>query len=579
MPADQKLPTGPFYQGERRYFDFSPRLTDELKGLSQQEGVSLFVTLLAAFNVLLHCYSGQEDLVICTPVACRDRQDTKALIGYFNNVLPMRTILEGDPDFPEIIRRVRDAVSSMQGHQYLPFQSIAELPELVRIPLTRAMFFVRPDPAPAALPGLTVSPLNTHNGTANFDLFFTLKEKDGGLQGALEYKRHLFREETIGQFLENYRTVLEAVSSAPNQPLSSLPTFEPPIPVSEPFPGSDTAGFEGERERKLAAIWKKIFRMDSLGPNDDFFTLGGHSLLAMRLFAEIEKEFAWRLPISTLLMAPTVRQLAVTLGEENAAEAAASLVPFYREGAQPPIFLIHASEGNVLFYRKLAECLGVNCGRAVYGLQAAGLDGRHPPHETVREMASAYVEEIRRVQPHGPYVIGGICYGALLAQQSAAILEQEFGEKVTPVLIDPVATPSMQTRTYYVNQFLSNLPRISWWATEMLRRWKGRGRQAAEDREPLSPPLRQPKPDEIVIQQIHRAFESHRPPQVKGSMVCIVNADRGRLARFPWSRLTNQTFKWHIIEGSDHWTILDDPYVKTVAGIIDDAFRESGYKQ
>ncbi|HVS20425.1 MAG TPA: amino acid adenylation domain-containing protein, partial [Pyrinomonadaceae bacterium] len=182
-----------------------------------------------------------------------------------------------------------------------------------------------------------------------------------------------------------------------------------------------------ELELKLTRVWEKVLGIGSIGVNDNFFELGGHSLLAVRLFALIEKSFGRNLPLATLFQAPTVKQLARVLREEGWPAPWSSLVMIQGGDERLPFFCVHAAGGNVLEYRDLARLLGPD--QPFYGLQAKGLDGKQEPHTTIKEMAAHYIEEMREVQPEGPYLIGGRSSGGTIAFEMACQLAAE-GQKV-----------------------------------------------------------------------------------------------------------------------------------------------------
>jgi aspartate racemase len=182
-----------------------------------------------------------------------------------------------------------------------------------------------------------------------------------------------------------------------------------------------------ELELKLTRIWEQVLNVHAIGTDENFFELGGHSLLAVKLFAQIEKVFGKNLPLATLFQAPTVRQLARVLRDEGWQSAWSSLVPIQAGVARTPFFCIHAAGGNVLEYHDLARLLGPD--QPFYGLQAKGLDGKSEPHTTIKEMAAHYLNELREVQPQGPYLLGGRSSGGTIAFEMACHLEAE-GEKV-----------------------------------------------------------------------------------------------------------------------------------------------------
>jgi amino acid adenylation domain-containing protein len=179
-------------------------------------------------------------------------------------------------------------------------------------------------------------------------------------------------------------------------------------------------------ERKLATLWSELLNTSKFGVTDDFFEIGGHSILAASLFARIEMQFGKKLPLATMFEAPTIEELAKLLDVGRKSDWS-TLVPIQPRGDKRPLFLIHAVDGNVLFYRDLADHLGTE--QPVYGLQALGLDGERIPPSSLAAMASNYVDAIRSIQATGPYFLGGHCLGADLAHEVAVQL-QERGEEI-----------------------------------------------------------------------------------------------------------------------------------------------------
>jgi phthiocerol/phenolphthiocerol synthesis type-I polyketide synthase E len=185
----------------------------------------------------------------------------------------------------------------------------------------------------------------------------------------------------------------------------------------------------GSREvpEQLTRIWQEILRIDSISPDQNYFDLGGDSSLAVQMFAEIEKTFKVKLPLATLYEAPTIEELAKILSGETAASGWSPLVAIQVAGSRPPFFCMHGAGGTVLMYRDLSRHLGDD--QPFYGLQSQGLDGSCAPLTKVEEMAALYVREIRRVQSHGPYFLGGYCMGGTVAFEVAQQLQAE-GESV-----------------------------------------------------------------------------------------------------------------------------------------------------
>jgi amino acid adenylation domain-containing protein len=236
--------------------------------------------------------------------------------------------------------------------------------------------------------------------------------------------------EFLQQRLPDYMvpSVFVMLESLPLSPMGKVDRRA--LPATDGFKREAEKGFVApadELELKLTRIWEQVLNVRPIGTDENFFELGGHSLLAVRLFSEIEKAFGKNLPLATLFQAPTVRQLARVLRDEGWQAAWSSLVMIQAGGARPPFFCVHAAGGNVLEYHDLARLLGSD--QPFYGLQAKGLDGKSEPHTSIKEMAAHYLEELRDVQPDGPYLLGGRSSGGTIAFEMACQLEGA-GEQV-----------------------------------------------------------------------------------------------------------------------------------------------------
>jgi amino acid adenylation domain-containing protein len=228
LPTDYPRPTKLTYQGATQSFTLSPSLTKALKALCQQQGVTLFMLLLAAFKVLLYRYSHQEDLVVGTPIANRNRAEIEGLIGFFVNTLVLRTNLEGKLRFTELLQRVKQITLEAYSHQDLPFEKLVEelKPErhLNRNPLFDVMFALQNAPeSELKLPGLSLSSIDEDSNTAKFDLSLDLFESSFGLTGAFEYSTDLFEASTIERMIGHFQVLLKAIVTHPETKLSELP--------------------------------------------------------------------------------------------------------------------------------------------------------------------------------------------------------------------------------------------------------------------------------------------------------------------------------------------------------------------
>ncbi len=228
LPTDKARTPVQTYQGAKQFLKLPKNLSDSLKTLSQQEGVTLFMTLLAAFKILLYRYTSQEDIIVGSAIAGRNRSETKGLIGCFVNTLAFRTDLRDNPSFRKFLTQVREVAINAYSHQDLPFEKLVkELQierDLSRTPLFQVMFALQKTVMQSLeLSGLTLIPLEVHNGTAQFDLTLELEETSKGISGWFEYNTDLFHAATIARMVNHFQTLLEGIVANPHQRLLDLP--------------------------------------------------------------------------------------------------------------------------------------------------------------------------------------------------------------------------------------------------------------------------------------------------------------------------------------------------------------------
>ncbi|MEA2174637.1 MAG: hypothetical protein QOD00_2229, partial [Blastocatellia bacterium] len=228
LPTDRPRPKAQTYRGASLPLKLSKELTDHLRALSRRESVTLFMTLLAAFQTLLSRYSGESDISVGTPVANRTRAEIESLIGFFVNTLVMRTEVSRELSFRELVKRVREVCLGAYAHQDVPFEKLVEelQPErsLSHSPLFQVMFVLQNAPQEKLeLSGLTLDLLDIESGTAKFDLMLSLEESEDGLEGVCEYSADLFDEATVRRMLEHFRTLLAGIVANPDERISSLP--------------------------------------------------------------------------------------------------------------------------------------------------------------------------------------------------------------------------------------------------------------------------------------------------------------------------------------------------------------------
>jgi thioesterase domain-containing protein/acyl carrier protein len=265
----------------------------------------------------------------------------------------------------------------------------------------------------------------------------------GSSIGASDLRRH------VGASLPAYMVPAAVVilDAFPRTPNGKTDRKSLPAPDAASMRRDDVVAPRDELETRLLAVWQEVLGISPIGVTDNFFDLGVHSLTAARLFARIEDEFGQGLPLGAVFRSPTIAELAEALRDGRAAHAAGrgwrSLVPLQPRGEKPPIFGVHGGAGTILLYHELSRRLGPE--QPFYGLQVAGLYGDIAPDLSIGAMADRYIAEITDVQPHGPYVLLGYCFGALVAYEMADRLQQR-GERVALVGAINGPAPSYITR-------------------------------------------------------------------------------------------------------------------------------------
>ena len=227
LPTDHPRPALQSYRGAARSFLIDREVAEKLRALGQREGVTMFMTLLAAFQTLLGRYSGQQDVAVGAVIANRNYLETERLIGFFVNQLVLRTDLGGRPSFLGLLERVRRTVLESYLHQDLPFEQLVEelapRRDLSRSPLCQVVFALQNAPQERlGLPGMSVSDYGVESEVTKYDLTVIMEESDGGVIGVWEYCRDLFEEGTILRMIGHFQQLLRSVTVDPQRPLNEL---------------------------------------------------------------------------------------------------------------------------------------------------------------------------------------------------------------------------------------------------------------------------------------------------------------------------------------------------------------------
>jgi len=297
LPTDRPQP--PSHTSHGAYYSqiLPKELIEALKSLSESEDATLFMVLLAAFKTLLYRYTEQEDILVGSPIANRNRFEISELIGCFVNTLVLRTDLSGNPTFQELLGRVREVALGAYAHQDLPFEKLVEelQPErdLSRSPLFQVMFVFHNTPAPSLkLEGLTLSPLPIENKTAKFNLTLSLEETAQGLIGLWEYNTDLFEASSIERMAKHFQILLEGIVAHPQQHICKLPLLTPAEQHQLLVEWNDT-----QADYSLDRCIHELFEMQSLSTPDAVAVIFENQLLTYRELNERANKVAHYLKI------------------------------------------------------------------------------------------------------------------------------------------------------------------------------------------------------------------------------------------------------------------------------------------
>jgi amino acid adenylation domain-containing protein len=229
LPTDYPRPAVQSVRGARMSFDINKELSSALQQLSQQNGCTVFMTLLASLKVLLHRYSGQQDICIGSPIANRMQQELEQLIGFFVNTLALRSEINPDASFKELLQQVKQTTMEAYQHQEAPFEKVVEAVvkgrDMSRNPLFQVMFVLRNTPEVPELHfrDLTFSGVGFEHATALFDMTFFITETDNGLEGSVEYSTDLFSADTVTRMTAHFKELLSSIVKDPLQCVGKLP--------------------------------------------------------------------------------------------------------------------------------------------------------------------------------------------------------------------------------------------------------------------------------------------------------------------------------------------------------------------
>jgi thioesterase domain-containing protein/acyl carrier protein len=423
--------------------DLTPEEEDQIRGIVATTGCTMNNVLLMAFSLCLTKLGRDDDVVIGVTTSGRpaDLPDITRMTGMFTKTIPVRVKLDRSRTVRENAADLLRDQASWTKHGFLAVERMMEASNMTAgASLFDCILILENFPISKIESvedlGFSVSGF-TSTLTSTMPLAIAVIDGEK-LRTKITYDRAVITAEQVDLIAETFKRSLLAVAKKPDRTVYEVAEDIPESelkPLSRRLPSTEARtrdeGSPGSQiELGLSRIWKDVLGIQQISPTDDFFDIGGRSLQAARLLDRIEREMGKRLPISAIFEGRTIRKMATVLRGDAKEMRWKSLIPIQPEGSQPPMFCMHAAEGNVNFCYDLAHRLGPD--QPVYGLQSVGLSGE-PPMDSVVQMAKLYASEIYSIQGASTCKLVGFCLGTAIAVEVAVQLK-ELGCQVETII-------------------------------------------------------------------------------------------------------------------------------------------------
>ncbi|MEM1117839.1 MAG: condensation domain-containing protein [Bacteroidota bacterium] len=582
---------------ERQDAELPAQASEALRAVARRLGVTLGTVLQGAWAMVLGRATGHDDVVFDVTASGRsaDVPGIEAMAGMLINALPVRARVDPEASAADVIRALHAAQADRVAHAHSAPAEVhawSAMPAHQRI--SESLLVVENYPhadeggGPLRFRGLG------SGVTSSYPL--TVIATPGAAIGLhLLSDGRRFAPSAMTQLLYRFEHLLADLAADPDRAVRDLlpeagsaPAAAPEAEVPSTERDLDAAYVapRGAVERQVVALWEEVLGVRPVGADDGFFDLGGQSVQVVRLLSAVERTFGETLPMSLLLGDGTPAAMAAALGTAAPASGAV-LVPLAPEGSRAPLFCVHSYDGEALPYLRLAQLLGED--QPVYGLQAVGIDGDGELLTDVRAMAARYVEEIRAVQPEGPYALAAICFGVSVALEMARRLT-EAGEEVSHLLAfdssfntliegrrppadgseAPRAAPTGSRPVRILKRLArrETLRELPLHIAVQARRARATVHKAAERRRWARAGTRELREWEAMETHL-KAWDAYRPTPYPGPVTLLRSSAWSswddKWWHVPvWTELAEGGVEVHTVPGN-HETMLHEPYVQALA--------------
>lgn len=435
----------------------SPQTTTHIQTFLRSHHLTLSTLIQGVWALILHAYSGANDTLFGTTVSGRqgDLPGVEAIAGLLINVLPVRVQIATEQTAVEWLQALQTQQAATSQYAYASPAQIQSWSQ-VQGRLFDSLLVIENYPLRATDSERSLRVDNIQSGIVSTYGLTVIVKPGAALTLSIIAEEERFAEAGLTALLEQLQGMLQAIADNPKQTIRAIVPHSPfPIPHSPSQADSSpvtTPNLNREHlaghfftpnnplELQLTQIWESVLGVRPLSVEASFFAMGGDSLLAVQLFNQMQQQLNCTLPLATLFQAPNVRQFAALLSQDEPVSQWSSLVPIQTNGARPPLFF-HGGSADALTWAEFSHRLGPD--QPFYALQRPDLDGSDVTHTTVEALATACITEMRMVQPQGPYLVGGHCFGGAVAFEIAQQLQAQGEAIISLVLIDAYCPESL----------------------------------------------------------------------------------------------------------------------------------------
>ena len=595
----------------QQQLQLSKTTTIRLQRLAQSYQITLNSLMQGIWTVLLNQYSGSEKVIFGATVSGRPEGvvDTDTMIGMFLNILPVAVRVDQNALLRDWLQALQ--AQQLEAQQYA-FCSLVQCQEWSGIPWNMPLFesllvFENYPGVNASSLGKEAA-LQLHNiyGIVRTNYPLTLvADPDTRLSLHIIYDCACFDELAITRIVKHLQTLLETIIGQPEISLSMLPAPEM-IAEQRTYTLVQTTVEEEARIRRnfvaprtslelqLTQIWEEVLQIHRIGVTDNFFALGGHSLLALRLILQIQKRLGRMFPLSLLGQAGNIRELASLLQQQNRELFESPVVALRPQGSRQPFFCIHPGSGNIICYYNLAYHLSPE--QPFYALYDPDTQKEEFPHVPLEEMAARYLKAIHTVQPEGPYFLGGLSFGGIVAFEMAQQLTQQ-GQYVALLAILDSGSP-------HSTQGFADDDNAGYLAVITMEAIRSTGNKSLYDvycdlkaldlQGQLDYVIEQMKlagielPDKGprgIQHELHvfrtrtHMLQQYIPQTYSGKITFFQSTEKDSVDEFSplnesWQKFSTQPIETYVVPGY-HDTILDEPNVQILAGYLQNCLENA----